>query len=112
MNDHRDAPFELKLINNFNQAKVKFSELSSGEKVLISLVFALYNTKFDVEFPKVLLMDEPDASLHPSMTKQFLDVIQKVFVQDKGVKVILTTHSPSTVALAPEEAIFIVKFFV
>lgn len=109
INNHRDAPFELKLINNFNQAEVKFGELSSGEKVLISLVFALYNTKFDMDFPKVLLMDEPDASLHPSMAKQFLDVILKVFVADKGVKVIMTTHSPSTVALAPEEAIFVVN---
>jgi ABC-type glutathione transport system ATPase component len=75
----------------------------------MSLAFALYNTKFDMEFPKLLLKDEPDASLHPSMSKQFLDVIQKVFVQDKGVGVIITTHFPSTVALAPEEAIFIVN---
>jgi hypothetical protein len=54
-------------------------------------------------------MDEPDASLHPSMSKQFLNVIQKVFVEEKGVKVIITTHSPSTVALAPEETLFIVN---
>lgn len=106
---HKDAPFELKLINTFNEAEVKFSDLSSGEKVLMSLALALYNSKFDIEFPKVLLMDEPDASLHPSMSKQFLNVIQKVFVEEKGVKVIITTHSPSTVALAPEETLFIVN---
>lgn len=106
---HQDAPFELKLINTFNKAEVKFSDLSSGEKVLMSLALALYNSKFDIEFPKALLMDEPDASLHPSMSKQFLNVIQKVFVEEKGVKVIITTHSPSTVALAPEEALFIVN---
>lgn len=106
---HPDAPFELKLVNTFNNAKVKFSDLSSGEKVLMSLALALYNSKFDIEFPKVLLMDEPDASLHPSMSKQFLNVIQKVFVEEKGVKVIITTHSPSTVALAPEEALYIVN---
>lgn len=104
-----DGLYELKLINNFNEEEVKFSDLSSGEKVLMSLALALYNSKFDIEFPKLLLMDEPDASLHPSMSKQFLDVIQNVFVKEKGVKVIMTTHSPSTVALAPEEAIFIVN---
>ncbi len=75
----------------------------------MSLALALYNSNFDIEFPKVLLMDEPDASLHPSMSKQFLDVIQKVFVEEKGVNVIITTHSPSTVALAPEETLYIVN---
>lgn len=108
-NSHRDAPFELKLVNNFNKAEIQFSELSSGEKVLMSLALALYNSKNDFDFPKVLLMDEPDASLHPSMSKQFLDVIERVFVKDKGVKVIVTTHSPSTVALANEDNLFMMN---
>ena len=106
---NRDAPFELKLVNKFDQTQIRFGDLSSGEKVLMSLALALYNSNFDIEFPRVLLMDEPDASLHPSMSKQFIEVIQNVFVFEKGVKVIMTTHSPSTVALAPEEAIFIVN---
>jgi ABC-type multidrug transport system ATPase subunit len=106
---HRDAPFELKLINNLSGAEIQFSELSSGEKVLMSLALALYNSQFDFEFPKVLLLDEPDASLHPSMSKQFLDVLEKVFVKEKGVKVIITTHSPSTVALCNEENLFVMN---
>jgi ABC-type multidrug transport system ATPase subunit len=109
INSNRDAPFGLKLVNNYNGVEVQFGDLSSGEKVLMSLALALYNSNFDIEFPKVLLMDEPDASLHPSMSKKFLDVIQQVFVNEKKVKVIITTHSPSTVALAPEESIFIVN---
>jgi ABC-type Mn2+/Zn2+ transport system ATPase subunit len=104
---NRDAPFELKLINNINGAELQFGDLSSGEKVLMSLALALYNSNFDIEFPKILLMDEPDASLHPSMSKQFLEVIRNIFVKEKKVKVIVTTHSPSTVALASEDAIFI-----
>lgn len=57
-------------------------------------------------FPKVLLLDEPDAPLHPTMAKSFMDVVQDVLVKDRGVKVIMTTHSPSTVAFAPEGSIF------
>lgn len=106
---NRDAPFQLKLVNTINKAEINFSDLSSGEKVLMSLALALYNSNFDIQFPKVLLMDEPDASLHPSMSKKFLDVINEVFVKEKGVKVIVTTHSPSTVALAPEESIFVAQ---
>lgn len=108
-NTNRDAPFELKLVNNFNGAEIQFNELSSGEKVLMSLALALYNSKFDLELPKVLLKDEPDASLHPSMSKQFLDVLERVFVKDKGVKVIVTTHSPSTVALCNEDNLFVMN---
>lgn len=108
-NSHRDAPFELKLVNNYNGVEIQFGDLSSGEKVLMSLALALYNSNFDIEFPRVLLMDEPDASLHPSMSKKFLDVIQQVFVNEKKVKVIITTHSSSTVALSPEESIFVVN---
>lgn len=108
-NLHAEAPFVLKLVNDLNGAEINFSDLSSGEKVIMSLALSLYNSKFDLEFPKVLLMDEPDSHLHPSMTKKFLDVIQNVFIGEKGVKVILTTHSPSTVALAPESSLFLMN---
>jgi hypothetical protein len=40
------------------------------------------------------------------MTTQFLDVISEVLVNRHGVRVIMTTHSPSTVALAPEGTVF------
>lgn len=104
---HRDVSFALKLTNKTSGAEINFSDLSSGEKVLVSLALSLYNLSVQVEFPEILLMDEPDAPLHPSMTKHFIKVLRKVFVEEKGVKVILTTHSPSTIALSPEESIYV-----
>jgi ABC-type multidrug transport system ATPase subunit len=95
---------ELKDIDNGNIIDV--NKLSSGERTIMSLLLALYNSKNDTQFPDVLILDEPDSSLHPSMTQQMLDVLQNVFVKEKGVKVIMTTHSPSTVALTPEESIY------
>lgn len=47
--------------------------------------------------------------LHPSMCKQLVDVIQDVFVSQKKVKVIITTHSPSTIAICPEDSIYVVN---
>ena len=108
-NNELDTPFTAILINKINGAKINFNDLSSGEKVLMSFALSLYNSKTYSNFPKLLLLDEPDASLHPSMTKHLLSVIQKVFVQEKGIKVIMTTHSPSTIAFAPEEAIFLMN---
>jgi predicted ATPase len=106
---NKETSFRLKLVNIHTQVEITLDDLSSGEAVLMSFGLALYSSTHEIEFPKILLLDEPDASLHPSMAKQFLDVIQKVFIKEKGVKVIMTTHSPSTVALAPEESIYVVN---
>jgi energy-coupling factor transporter ATP-binding protein EcfA2 len=81
-------------------------DLSSGEKVLLQLVLWLFTAGKEGVFPRLLILDEPDAHLHPSMTQQFLDVISDVLVNKYGVRVIISTHSPSTVALAPEGAVF------
>jgi len=54
-------------------------------------------------------MDEPDAHLHPSLARQFLQVLQDVFIRKYSVRVIFTTHSPSTIALCPQESIFEIK---
>lgn len=58
----RDSIYRFKL-KNINGEDILINDLSSGEKIIFSLIFALYNASFDVSFPQVLLMDEPDASL-------------------------------------------------
>ncbi len=105
----KNAVYVLKLIDKARGNDIDLRDLSSGEKVIISLVFAMYNAKLELDLPEVLLLDEPDASLHPSMTKQLLDVLESVFVREKEMFVVMTTHSPSTVALAPEESLFVVN---
>ena len=97
--------FQLKLTHQILREEINFNDLSSGEKVLISLVFYLYNSQEKKVYPKLLLMDEPDAHLHPSMSQQFLNVIKNVLVDKFGVQVIMTTHSPSTLILAPNDSI-------
>ena len=104
-NGIRDG-FQLKLTHQILNEEINFNDLSSGEKVLISLVFYLYNSQEKNVFPKLLLLDEPDAHLHPSMSQQFINVIKNVLVDKFGVQVIMTTHSPSTVMLAPSDSIF------
>lgn len=104
-NGIRDG-FQLKLTHQILNEEINFNDLSSGEKVLISLVFYLYNSQEKKFFPKLLLLDEPDAHLHPSMSQQFLNVIKNVLVDKFEVQVIMTTHSPSTVMLAPNDSIF------
>jgi len=102
------ANFKLMLTHVEKGVEIDFSALSSGEKILMALVASVYKSTGDKSFPDVLLLDEVDASLHPSMMKNMLDVIKDIFL-DHGVTVILVTHSPTTIALAPEEAIYVVN---
>jgi ABC-type Mn2+/Zn2+ transport system ATPase subunit len=81
-------------------------DLSSGEKVILQLVLWLYNSENHSRFPRLMILDEPDAHLHPSMAYQFINVINDVLVAKHKVRVIMSTHSPSTVALAPEGSLF------
>ena len=99
--------YHFELIGRINPLlKINFSDLSSGEKVLISLSIWMFNASKDKRLPKLMLLDEPDAHLHPSAVKQFIDVVEKSLVKNFAVRVIMTTHSPSTVALAPEYSLF------
>jgi energy-coupling factor transporter ATP-binding protein EcfA2 len=101
--------YELKLRHIETGAVVTTLALSSGEKTLLALTLSLYSGSHmigSIEQPNVLLLDEADATLHPSMIRSLLQVIQEVFVNQYGVRVILTTHSPTTVALAPEECLY------
>jgi len=88
------------------------SDLSSGEKVILNLALCGYQAAHsggETLRPKLVLLDEVDAPLHPQMTKIYLDVISDVLVQTFGMSVIATTHSPSTVAMFPSDEIFVME---
>lgn len=107
--ESEEKPFQPMLVHRVSGAEIKFSDLSSGERVLISFALCVYNvqdTRQALEIPKLLLLDEVDATLHPIMTKSLIETITNTIVKEKGIRVILVTHSPPTVALAPEEAIY------
>lgn len=99
-------PYQFRLEEAQSGLQLSTSDLSSGEKTLLGLVLWLYNSKHHNRFPRLLLLDEPDAYLHPSMTRHFLSVVKEVLVDRYNVRAILITHSPSTVALAPEGSVF------
>nr|WP_281393005.1 AAA family ATPase [Roseibium litorale] len=86
--------------------------LSSGEKVLLQFAVSLFHIDeyfISVSRPQLLLLDEMDASLHPEMVHRWLGAVQHGLVDEQGIHCIATTHSPTTVALAPEESLFEMK---
>ena len=107
-----DLPYEPRLLHDETGAAVTLAQLSSGEKTLMAVAMTLYTGSRlgeAIELPRVLLLDEADASLHPSMVASLLHVLNDLFVGRHGVRVIMTTHSPSTVALAPEQALYTMR---
>ena len=88
---------------------VSFHSLSSGEKVLLQFAISSFQYNDDlltVTRPSLLLLDEMDGPLHPEMVHRWLGAVGEGLVALQGVYCVLSTHSPTTVALAPEEALF------
>lgn len=100
--------FLAQLRNKTSSAICNFEELSSGEKVLLALACSIFYANDFLRLPRALLLDEVDASLHPSMIRTLLNAIQNAFV-NKGAKAVVATHSPTTVALAPTNSLYFVE---
>lgn len=98
--------YHLQLIDRQRNIKIQVNDLSTGEKVLMSLALSIYSTEEKAARPDVLLIDEPDAPLHPEYSNYLIQAIKESIVDKSGVRVIITTHSPTTVAMSPEESIY------
>ncbi|WP_299290517.1 ATP-binding protein [Nitrosopumilus sp.] len=107
LDDTQSKQFTAILHNAEDDLNINFDELSSGEKTLLAMALMMFNTVLTKHFPKLVLLDEIDSALHPSMTQDLLFTLQNIF-KNHGIKVILVTHSPSTVAFAEEESVCIV----
>ncbi|MCG8763514.1 ATP-binding protein [Tenacibaculum finnmarkense] len=79
-------------------------DLSDGEKTIISLCFTSLR-KIENEDKKLLLLDELDAVLNPSLIENLFVVLKKYYL-DKGITILITTHSPATISLAPDNTFF------
>ncbi|UWR87000.1 AAA family ATPase [Phaeobacter inhibens] len=104
-----NSSVQVNLRKSSTNTELKFSDLSSGERIFMSFAIALYNSsnlKERAIFPKLLLLDEIDATLHPSMVNYVLRVIKETMIEEMGMKVILTTHSPTTVSLTQDHEVF------
>lgn len=101
-----DSTYRLRLVDIKTKTDISANDLSTGEKVLMSLALAIYNTQESVGKPDVLILDEPDAPLHPQYSKLLIETLRDVVVKQAGVQVVLTTHSPSTVAMCPDNSLF------
>ena len=105
MSNYDQFSFETVMTNRTTGAQYDLDSLSSGEKILMSLCLASFNQYLGRPPPKILLLDELDALLHPSMVAVLVRTLKALFVS-KGTKVLMTSHSALTVAALDESEIF------
>ena len=105
MGNYERFSFRAEMTNRTTGAKYELDSLSSGEKVLMALCLASFNQYLGRRLPKLLLLDELDAVLHPSMVAALVRTLKTLFLP-KGTKVLMTSHSPMTVATLDEADIF------
>ena len=105
MGNYERFTFKAEMTNRTTGAQYELSSLSSGEKVLMALCLASFNQYLGRRHPKLLLLDELDAVPHPSMIVVLVETLKTLFLP-KGTKVLMTSHSPMTVAALDEADIF------
>jgi len=86
----------------FKTDKITYSEAyaGSGETAIVKLVHDLYSA----EDYSLVLLDEPETSLHPLAQKRLINFILNQ-IKKKKLQVIISTHSPDIIEGMPPEAI-------
>lgn len=103
-----------KLILTSSKEEIDPKDLSSGEKTIFWLAEKTFHTtyaKSNAIFNNktIILIDEPDSHLHPQMVIDFYDCLKNLH-EALGVIFIFNTHSPTTIALCPNDNIFNMNF--
>lgn len=68
-----------------------FSEASSGEANILSTLLSLVPLLKD---NSLILIDEPEISLHPLWQAKYIDLLNKILENVSGCHVIIASHSP------------------
>jgi predicted ATP-dependent endonuclease of OLD family len=98
-----DINLDRPVFESFNGIKILSNELSGGEKQLYYKAIL-----FDKLRPQnsLILVDEPETSLHPTWQQEVLKLYQNI---PGNNQVILATHSPHIIASAHPDNLFILQ---
>lgn len=83
-------------------ASAWFGRLSSGHKIVLLTMVRLVDT---VEERTLVLLDEPEAHLHPPLLSAFIRALSDLLVDRNGVALI-ATHSPVVLQEVPKNCVW------
>lgn len=86
----------------FNRKGVSMDlhKMSSGE---INIFMLLIKVNSEIENDSIIMIDEPEISLHPAWQNEVLPSLEACFSQYNGCHFIIATHSPQVVASIPSK---------
>lgn len=89
---------------------ISLTDLSSGEQIIFTFIsYLIENKSYDLR-PEIMLLDEADALLNPSILKNYLEILKNIS-SAYNIKIIMTSHSPNTFALLEENDVYWMNFF-
>jgi predicted ATP-binding protein involved in virulence len=94
---------KLPVFKNSAGKEFDINYLSSGEKQLFVRAMALRMLKAN---NSVILIDEPEISMHPGWQQKIVNVYRKI---GRNNQIIFATHSPHVVASVPKESVRLLK---
>ena len=100
---------DIEFYDEFNR---NFKDLSQGERHIFSFVLLIYDKLFKQEKKnKLILLDEPDITLHPQWQKKLISSLIKTFnkVKDFSIHFVITSHSPFILSDLPKENIIFLE---
>ena len=104
--DHRDR-VEFALIEDFGSTPKEFPMdlLSDGTLKVLAIATALLS----VPIGSTLVIEEIDNSIHPSRAHDILSLMRQ-YAEERGLKLLLSTHNPALMDAIPDEALADVVF--
>ncbi len=87
------------------EARRIFKNLSSGHKIVLLTITRLVET---VEEKTLVLLDEPEAHLHPPLLSAFIRALSDLLINRNGVAVI-ATHSPVVLQEVPQSCVWKIR---
>lgn len=88
-----------------SEHRFNLSQASSGE---LSVLFSLSSIAGEIQDDSLILIDEPELSLHPEWQVKFLPLLIDIFSNYKSCHFIISTHSPNLIASISEENSYVV----
>lgn len=91
----------IQFISHYDQTVIPLTVLSSGE---INQIIMLYEFIFNIEDNSILMIDEPEISLHVVWQHEFMNDITEI-CEEKNLSVLIATHSPQIIGSRWEECL-------
>lgn len=106
------AEYDLIDLENIEFTKAKnnssfwLTEASSGE---LCILFNILSIAGAISDDSVILLDEPELSLHPEWQRDFLPLVDRIFANYKRCHFIVATHSPQIVSSMSDSNSYVVN---